>query len=338
VLGAGAGFPQPADSGLRQSVRRRQVLEILEAGLAAADAGAAVSRNLTLEGGALVAGGSRIELADVDRVVVVGAGKAAAPMAAAVEEILGERCPGGLVVVRDGHSAPTRQVVVIEASHPVPDERGVDASRRILALLHGLGPMDLVLCVLSGGGSALLTAPADDISLADLQAVTRALLGSGAAIDEVNAVRKHLDLAKGGGLARAAWPARLVTLVLSDVVGDRLDVIASGPTVADSSTFKDACAVLESYGLWDRLPASVATRLRRGLAGEVAETLKTGDPCLERTATVLVGSNRTALDAAAERARELGYDVVVERDPIRGEARDVGARLAASAQDSNSKR
>jgi glycerate 2-kinase len=305
---------------------------MFQAGLVAADAGAAVRSHLALDGDTLVAGDSQVSLADVDRVVVVGAGKAAAPMAAAVEEILGERCSGGLVVVRDGHTAPTRRVFVVEASHPVPDQRGVDASRRILELLHELGEEDLALCVLSGGGSALLTAPAGNIPLIDLQAATRALLGRGAAIDEVNAVRKHLDLAKGGGLARAAWPARLVTLALSDVVGDRLDVIASGPTVADGSTFEDACAVLGSYRLSEALPTPVISHLRRGLDGEVAETVKGGDPCLERAATILVGSNRMALEAAAARARELGFEVVVDHAPIRGEARDVGGRLGARAR------
>ena len=209
-----------------------------------------------------------VDLAGIDRILVLGCGKAGAAMAQVVEEILGDRISAGLVVVKDGHLAPTRRISIVEAGHPVPDDRGQRAAARLLELAASAGPRDLVLFLVSGGGSALTPAPAPPVTLAEKQAVTRALLGAGATIGELNAVRKHLSRFKGGQLARAASPALVLTLVLSDVIGDPLDVIASGPTAPDPSTFGDALEVLRVRGLLDRVPASVRDRLTAGARGD----------------------------------------------------------------------
>jgi glycerate 2-kinase len=284
---------------------------------------------LTVDGGDVVVDGRRYPLADVRRVLVVGAGKASAPMAAAVEDVLGERVRvEGSVTVRYGHAAPTRSVRIREASHPVPDAAGLEATRAMVELLEDTDQRDLVVCVISGGGSALLMLPADDITLEDLQQTTDALLRSGASINEINVVRKHLDTVKGGGLARLAAPAPVITLVLSDVVGNPLDSIASGPTVPDTSTWAEAAAVLDRYELWARVPASVAERLRAGLAGRLPETPKPGDPIFEHTQTVVVGSNLVACAAAAAAASQLGLRSLVLTSFVEGEAREVGRVLA----------
>src|SRR5206468_668297 len=211
------------------------------------------------------------------RVVVLGCGKASAAMAAAAEEVLGDRLAGGFVVVKDGCAVTVPRVEIAEAGHPVPDERGLAASARLLELAHAAGEESLVLFLVSGGGSALTPAPAPPITLAEKQEVTRLLLASGATIGELNAVRKHLSRFKGGQLARAAWPASVLTLALSDVIGDPLDVIASGPTAPDPTTFAGAREVLARRGLAGRVPASVAARLEAGLRGEIEETPKPGD-------------------------------------------------------------
>jgi glycerate 2-kinase len=299
------------------------------AALAAVEPAQAVRQALAVDGDDLVLDGRRYPLADLRRVLVVGAGKASAPMAAAVEAVLAGRVPiQGSVTVRYGHSAPTRAVRIREASHPVPDAAGLEATRAIVELLEETDRTDLVICVISGGGSALLTLPADDITLEDLQQSTDALLRSGASINEINVVRKHLDTVKGGGLARLAAPAHVITLVLSDVVGNPLDAIASGPTVPDTSTWADAAAVFDRYGLWDRVPASVVARLRAGFAGTLPETPKPGEPIFEHTHNVVVGSNLVACEAAAVAASQIGLRSLIMTTFVEGEAREVGRVLA----------
>jgi glycerate 2-kinase len=257
------------------------------------------------------------------RLIVVGAGKASAAMAAAAEEALGPAVSEGVVAVKDGHLAPTRRVRLREAGHPVPDERGAEAAREIRSLVERAGADDLVLVLVSGGGSALLPAPAPPISLADKQAVTRLLLAAGATINQLNAVRKHLSLLKGGQLARAASPARVHALLLSDVIGDPLDVIGSGPTAPDASTFADALAVLDRFGVRARIPASVTDRLARGARGEIAETPKPDDPVFHRVTNTVIGNNGLVVEAAAARAAALGYTPHVLTRALDGEARDV---------------
>jgi glycerate 2-kinase len=259
------------------------------------------------------------------RTIVVGAGKAAAAMARAVEAHW--RGPlDGLVVTRYGQKLPTEKIEVVEASHPVPDAAGEAAARRILARAQGLGRDDLVLCLISGGGSALLSLPAPGLTLADKQEVNRALLRSGATIGEINCVRKHLSAIKGGRLAAAGGDAQVVTLAISDVPGDDPSIIASGPTVPDPTTFADARAVLEKYGVVP--PLAVARRLA---AGPAEETPKPGDPRLARARFTLVATPQVSLEAAAAAARAAGVEPVILGDSIEGEAREVARAFAAIA-------
>ena len=258
------------------------------------------------------------------RVLVLGAGKAAAAMARAVEDHW-QGPLAGLVVTRYGHGVATRHIEVIEASHPVPDAAGAAAAARILALAEAAGPDDLVLCLMSGGGSALLALPAEGLTLADKQAVGRALLRSGAAIDEINTVRKHLSAIKGGRLALAAAPARVLTLAISDVPGDDPAMIASGPTLADPTTCAQALAVLDKYGI--AAPASVRDHLR----GALDETPKPGDYRLAESKAVTIATPMMSLSAAAELASAHGVTPLILGDAIEGEARVVAAQMAARA-------
>jgi hydroxypyruvate reductase len=280
----------------------------------------------------------RVELPRRGRVIVVGAGKAGAAMAAAVEEALGPRVDEGVVAVKDQHLAPTRRVRLIEAGHPVPDERGAAAAREIVAAAERADADDLVLVLISGGASALLPAPAPPITLADKQVVTRLLLAAGANINQLNAVRKHLSLLKGGQLARAAAPARVHALLLSDVIGDPLDVIGSGPTAPDVSTFADARAVLDTFGIADRAPASAVARLARGVRGDVAETPKPDDPLFHRVENAVIGNNALVVEAAAARAAQLGYTPHVLTRALEGEARAVATEWAEFARRIQSRR
>ncbi|WKB55024.1 glycerate kinase type-2 family protein [Eleftheria terrae] len=260
------------------------------------------------------------------RVVVVGAGKAAAAMAAAVEAHWPAQPLSGLVVTRYGHGAPCHRIEVVEAGHPVPDAAGEQAAQRIQALVSGLGADDLVLCLISGGGSSLLSAPAPGISLEDKRAVNRALLRSGASIGEMNCVRKHLSALKGGRLALACHPARVLTLVISDVPGDDPSVVASGPTLPDASTAAEALAVLQRYGI--DVPPAVLAHLR----DPENETPKPGDPRLARNEVRVIATAAQSLDAAAAAARSMGIAAHVLCDDLEGEAREVAKAHAALAR------
>jgi glycerate 2-kinase len=273
-----------------------------------------------------------LDLDRVDRIFVLGCGKAGAAMAQVVEEILGDRISAGLVVVKDGHLAPTRIVSIVEAGHPVPDARGERAAGGLLALATSAGERDLVLFLVSGGGSALTPAPASPVTLAEKQAVTRALLEAGATIGELNAVRKHLSRLKGGQLARTAAPAAVLTLVLSDVIGDPLDVIASGPTAPDPTTFGRALDVLRERGVLAAAPATVRERLTAGARGAIAETPKPGDPLFRRVANAVIGNNALIATAAVERARALGYRPQLLTRELQGEARSVARQLVELAR------
>jgi len=313
--------------------RRTVVTRVMQAALAAVEPGEAVRRALRRDGDRLTVGAKTYDLAAYERIVVVGAGKASAPMAAAVEDVLGKKVADGLVVVKHGHTHPTRTVSLREASHPIPDESCVNGTAELLALLEATGPRDLVVVVLSGGGSALMLLPAEGISLADMQQTTDLLLRAGATINELNTVRKHLERAKGGGLARLAAPSDVLALALSDVVGNPLDVIASGPTVPDTSTFADTCAIVERFGIWDRLPQSVADRLREGREGRIADTPKPGDPLFERVQTVIVASNELAAEAGVQQAEREGLSALLLSTYVEGEAREVAKVVAALARE-----
>jgi glycerate 2-kinase len=293
--------------------------EILSAGLAAADPEEAVLRFVRLEGDEILAGGERL---DADRVLVLSAGKAAGAMARAAEKLLGERLAGGLVVTKDGHAPGPGRLETVFAAHPEPDGRGVEAARRAEELASSLGERDLLLALISGGASALLTDPAPHIGLEDMQRLTGALLRSGADIGEINAVRKHVSVLKGGGLVRLAAPAPTLALLLSDVVGDDPSAIASGLTAPDPTTLEDARRVLERYGI--RPPESVAKHLKRA-----DETPKPGDEVFEKVVNVVCGGGRHAAEAAAEKARELDYEPLVLSTTVTGDARGIASFYAA---------
>ena len=267
------------------------------------------------------------------RVLVVGAGKASGAMAAAAEEALGDRIIDGVVAVKDGHLAPTRRVRLLEAGHPLPDERGAAAARAIHNLVRSAEADDLVLVLISGGGSALTPAPAPPITLAEKQALTRLMLRAGATINELNAVRKHCSILKGGQLARAASPARVYSLLLSDVIGDPLDVIASGPTAPDESTYEEALAILVRFGLADQVAPSICRRLDQGRRGEIAETPKPGDPLFDRVTNTVIGNNHLVIEAALQEARALGFAPHLLTRTLEGEARDLADRFVSMARD-----
>jgi len=311
---------------------REAALSIWRSALAAAAVDPLVRSALRVEGDTLSCGPLRADLTSVQRVIVLGCGKAGASMARAVEAVLGDRISESFVVVKDGHTLPTLGIELAEAGHPVPDERGRAAADRVLSLARSAGPRDLVVFLISGGGSALLPAPAPPVTLEEKQEVTRLLLGAGATIGELNAVRKHLSLLKGGQLARAASPACVLTLLLSDVIGDPLDVIASGPTAPDPTTFAEALDVLAHRGVLDRVASSVRHRLQEGARGHIPETPKPGDPSFSRVTHVIVGNNRLVVDAAANAAEALGYPPRIATATLEGEAREVGPDLVAQAR------
>jgi hydroxypyruvate reductase len=306
---------------------REAARSALHAALAAADPHRLVARSLAVRGGWLEVAGLRHRLRR-GRVVVVAAGKAAVPMARAAEEALGPDLAAGLAV-STASAGPLERVRLLTASHPVPDERGLAAAREVGALASSLGREDLLLVLLSGGASALLPAPAEGLTLEDKAATTGLLLRAGATIHELNAVRKHLSWLKGGGLARRAAPARVATLVLSDVVGDDLGTIASGPTAPDATTFADALAVLEGREVLAGAPRAVRARLEAGARGEIEETPKPGDAAFRRAAVRIVGSNRLSLDAAARAVRAAGLRPVVLTSRLEGEAREAARVLVA---------
>jgi len=312
---------------------REHAMKIFQAGLQAVDPVEAIIGHVTLKDKALIISGRQFNLKDYDRILVVGAGKAVAPMAKAVEDLLGNRISDGVIVVKDEHGLPLKKIKICEASHPVPDERGVQGTEEILSLVETAGKRDLVICLISGGGSALLIAPVGGISLEDKQNATKLLLACGATIHEFNTVRKHLSRAKGGRLAQMAYPATVTSLILSDVVGDDLDVIASGPTVPDSSTFHDAEQILKDYGIWDQLAPAVRNHLEKGTSGQIEDTPNSNDVVFQQCSQVLVGTNLQALKAAGQEARKLGYRPLILSSKVEGEAREVARFYTAIAKE-----
>ena len=308
------------------------LIEIFNTALAAVDPYHAVLRFAKVTENRLHVGDASYELDAYERIVVIGAGKATARMAQAIESFLGRRISTGLIVVKEGHAAPLDIIEQVEAAHPVPNEAGEAGTKRILEMMRAADEKTLVICLLSGGGSALLVAPAEGVTLRDKQDATGLLLNAGASINELNAVRKHLSAVKGGRLAQAAYPAQVVTLLLSDVIGDRLDVIASGPTASDASTFADAQSVIDKYQLGEKMPLRVSDYLKRGVNGQVAETVKAGDRCLDHTRNVIVGAIGIALEAAAEKARQLGLPAKIISAELQGKARTAARFLAERAR------
>lgn len=319
---------------LRTSPHGERVTRILAASLEAVEPGGAVRRYMRQKDETLIVDKKPYPLARFRSAYVVGAGKAGLPMTRAAVDVLGETLESGVVVVKEGYGNGTKHVgpvAIVEAGHPLPDQRGVQGTRRIIDLLSPLGENDLVVCLISGGGSALLTQPAGGITLEDMQTLTEELLACGASIQEINTLRKHLDQVKGGQLARHAVPASVVTLILSDVVGNLLEVVASGPTVPDPSTYFEALEVLKRYDILERVPASIRNHLAKGEKGEIPETPKSQDPVFERVQNVLVGSNRQAAEAGLQCAREEGLRAQLLTSAMEGEARQKGRWLGSVA-------
>ncbi len=311
---------------------REAALAIFHAALDAADPRSAVYQAVQRDGNTLNVGARTYDLAR-GRVFVVGFGKASAAMAQAIEEICGDAITRGMVSVKYGHTVPLRKIELNEAGHPLPDVNSVHATEKILALLRETSADDLVICLISGGGSALLELLVEGISLDDLGAATDALLRSGATINELNAVRKHLSQVKGGQLARRAKDAQVLALILSDVIGSPLDTIASGPTAPDSTTFADALSVIERRGVREQLPSSVVRHIERGARGEIADTPKSNDPIFARVHNVVIADNRIACDAAVQTARELGFNPLLLTSRVQGEAREIAKIFAAIAKE-----
>jgi glycerate 2-kinase len=312
---------------------RKDALDIFRAGVQAVEPSAAVKRYCRRQDNRLLVDQKVYDLAELKRIYVIGAGKAGAPMVKAVEEILADRIFGGIVNVKYGYLAELSGVKVIEAGHPVPDDSGLEGARAILELASRAEEGDMVICLISGGGSALLPLPAEGLSLQDKQDTTRVLLACGATIHEINSVRKHISKVKGGGLARAVYPATLISLILSDVVGDDLDVIASGPTVPDSSRFQDCMSIFDKYGIREKVPETVLNHIRKGIEGKVPETPKPGAPVFTSTQSVIVGSNLACMEAAEKKASSLGYHTLMLSTMIEGETREVARVHAGIAKE-----
>jgi glycerate 2-kinase len=319
---------------------RTEIRLLLQAALNAADPSAAVRRSLRVDSSHLIIKNSTsppflddsYDLQRVRRLIILGAGKAAPAMAAAVVSALGPRITDGLVVTKAGYSRRLNRIGILTAGHPVPDRAGINAARRMTGLITGLGKNDLVLFLLSGGASALLPFPVDGVTLRDKQRVTDLLLRSGATIGELNAVRKHLSGMKGGQLAARCRPARVASLILSDVLGNPLDAIGSGPTAPDPTTFSDAVGVLKRYDLWSRIPPSVKSHLTAGQKGTRSETPKPGDPLFHRVRNIIIGDNRAAVEAVSRKARALGFRSLILTTKLQGEARDAAQLFGALAR------
>jgi glycerate 2-kinase len=306
-----------------QRTLRADAAKIWTAGIQAVDPVSAVRKFVRRKENLLQVGRRRFDLTRTRHVWVLGAGKAAASMGKAIEGILGRHLTGGILATKYGHSLPLKKLEIIEAAHPLPDANGLLAASRIIDLIASrVNPDDLVICLLSGGASPLLVSPAQNISLEDKLVCTQLLQNSGADIHELNAVRKHLSNIKGGGLARLLAPARVLTLILSDVVGDDVGTIASGPLSPDPTTYGDCLEIFRKYRLSDRMPPSVKHRLEMGAGGQIAETPKQGDPIFRNTEAVMVGNNAQACTAAAQAAKRLGYHVLVLTSRLEGDNRE----------------
>ncbi|MCS7287235.1 MAG: glycerate kinase [Anaerolineae bacterium] len=310
---------------------KEEIKAIINAALKAVDPAEAIRKVVKRENDKLIVADRIYDLSYFQRIIVVGGGKAGAPMAAAVEEVLGERITGGWVNVKEGYILepfPAR-IYINQAGHPTPNEAGFEGAKKIMEMVSGLGERDMVITLISGGGSALMPLPAEGITLEDKKLATSLLLRCGATINEMNALRKHISAIKGGQLAKAAYPATIISLILSDVVGSPLDTIASGPTAPDPTTFSDAWKVLEKYGILTEMPQSIVERLQRGMKGEIPETPKPGDPVFDRVQNVIIADNYIAATAALEEARRWGFNALLLTTFLEGEAREIGKAVAA---------
>jgi glycerate-2-kinase len=307
---------------------KKDALTIIKSAIDAVKPSQLIKNQIGLYGDILQIGERLINLSKFENIYIIGAGKASAFMAQSLEEIMKDKVTYGAVIVKYDHGASCKKVKILEGGHPIIDENGIAATGQILNLVQQAGENDLVICMISGGGSALFEKLPEGISLSDLQEIFKLLLECGAAIEEVNTVRKHLSLVKGGQLARVIAPAACVSLLLSDVIGDPVESIASGPTAADPTTFKDTWQVIEKYGLADRLPEAVKLHLQNGLKGKIPETLKPGDPIFEKTDNIVLGNNFLSLKTAEQTAKELGYNSLILSSQIQGEAKEIAKAIS----------
>ncbi|HEY7163756.1 MAG TPA: glycerate kinase [Candidatus Binatia bacterium] len=312
---------------------RRDARAIFDAAVRAVEPADLVKRHFRRDGDTIEVAERRYDLSSYRHVYVVGAGKAAAAMGGAVERLLAERIDRAIVIVKYGHSLPLTKLKLLQAGHPVPDQNGLGATRELLEIVRNAAARDLILCLLSGGASALMVAPFAELTLDDKQATTRLLLGCGATIQEINTIRKHISAVKGGRLAQAAYPATVVTLILSDVIGDDVETVASGPFSPDSTTFTHCVQTLERCSLLERIPPRVRLLLESGVKGEIPETPKPGDAVFAKVQNLIIGNNRTALCGAQQHAAELGYNPMILSDPAQGEARQAALAHAAMVKE-----
>jgi glycerate 2-kinase len=312
---------------------KKDALKIFQSGLDAVAPETVIEKQCRINGTIFSVGSENYNLSAYKNLWVIGAGKAAASMAGAMESLLKDRITGGVVCVKYDHLVNLERIKIIQAGHPIPDDNGQKGASEILETALAAEVDDLVICLISGGGSALMPFPAPGISLKDKQITTGVLLSCGATIHEINTIRKHLSGIKGGLLARAAHPATLVSLILSDVVGDDLDVIASGPTVPDTSTFSDCMDIIKRHGIAHKLPERVITLFKTGLSGKISETPKTKNPAFEKSRTLIIGRNMDAVLAARKAAEHLGYRTLILSSMIEGETRDVAGVHSAIAKE-----
>jgi len=314
---------------------RKLCLEAAEAAIKAVDPKTVINANVKVVNGILRVKDYTFNLGSFENIYVVGGGKASGFMAEAIEEILSDRIAEGVIVVPKGTKGRyrTQRISIHEGEHPIPGSGSLEGANKIINVVRQAGEGDLVICLISGGGSSLMSLPKEGISLKDKQAITRLLLRCGATINEINTVRKHLSMFKGGQLAREVYPASLISMILSDVVGDPLEVIASGPTVPDPTTYKDAVDVLKRYGIWEDSPPPVREILTEGVSGKIPETPKPGEDVFSRVYNVIVGNNRIASQAAARILRGSGLNTLFLTSFLEGEARDVGTMLAAISRE-----
>ncbi|MEM3641526.1 MAG: glycerate kinase [Candidatus Bathyarchaeia archaeon] len=312
---------------------RALALKSLETAVKAADPKRIMKQRISLRNSVLRVDGYCFDLKKFKNIYVIGGGKASGSMAEALEEIIGKHITFGLVNVPRGSQHKTGIIRLHEASHPVPDKSGVEGTKRMLEIAEKAGEEDLIICLISGGGSSLMPLPRDEITIADKSKITEDLLKSGATINEINTVRKHVSEFKGGWLAKKAFPATILNLILSDVLGDPLDFIASGPTVPDSTTFNDAVKILRKYGLWEKAPWSVRKVLSNGERVLIPETPKAGDEAFKKVFNVVVGNNRFASLAACEALKSEGLNTLLLTAVLEGEARHAGTVLASVARE-----
>lgn len=328
-------FPKK-EAGIPRSGKLAQMhqdaVDIFNHGLKAVDPKTCIFDKCRVKDNCLHIDDQVFELDGFEKILVIGAGKAAASMAFAMEHLLEDRISQGLVVVKYDHLEDLEHISIIEAAHPVPDENSVAGSQKILHLAGTADEKTLVICLVSGGGSSLMALPAEGLTLKDKQETTQVLLGCGATIHEINTIRKHLSGIKGGRLAKAVYPATLACLILSDVVGDDLDIISSGPGVADPGTFAQCSRIIDSYQIRDQIPGAVLALLEKGEKGLIPETPKINDPVFQNVSHTVVASNFDALLNAEQKARELGYDTLVLSSVIEGETIDVAGVHAAIAR------